>query len=984
VGTDDYLSIAMRYTAAGLAVIPVRADGSKAPALKEWMSFQHRLPNEEELRSWFGNGVKRGIAVVCGAVSGSLAALDFDDEDAYIAFGDLVVEHGLQQLVLRLPCAKTPAGFHYYFRAPEALPTQVLARNEKGELLVEVRGEGAYAIVPPSPAEVHPNGKPYELLTGDLCAVPQLTAEEVEDILTIARALNRKVQPTTQPLRVTGEAERVGDRYNKEADVLPLLERRGWRISGQGGNGNIYLTRPGKSRGVSATWNPDLRLLYVFTTNAHPFEAGKAYSPFAVYALLEHNGDFSAAAKALAGENTDRRGNYGGREPTSDGGGNGDARASVITKFVPRKFSERILQEHRFVAWGDLRTGDFLRYDPDAGIWREDAEAFVANLLREGNLLPEEWKTQARVMEIVNDVRQWCWQPEPLPEPPLALIPFANGVLELDTGGLRPYRPEDGFRSKLRWRYNPDAKSQILAKRLDALPEGIRQHFFELLAYCLWRAYPFQRFFVWVGRGGNGKSYLLRLLTLALGSENVSNVGLHALGEDRFAKAELHGKLLNISGEMRYEDITDTDALKALTGGDHITADRKYKSPITFQNHAKVLFAGNTLPVTRDTTDAFFRRAYVVEFEHQFREDPRVENELALLPLEVLAEEFSWLLTQAVRVLQELRARGFVFSHDLPVEEKRKRYLALSHPLRQFIAENCEVTRRAEDFIYKWEFQERLNEWLEQRGFNAHTDHRLGREMREVLGFEDAQRGEKKWRAWIGIRWANPLEEQISQVSQVSHLFETRNIESQNRFIKTCEICETCDSPLESQTAGANDVVPSDPPCVCETSTTPLGTAIRAIQAALAGGKRMTRLELYRATGLPPTVFKDVFEHMVTTGQLIADRGDYMLPASTGGADGRESVPDATTPTSANENTEQCIGEDSLPPNTSPVGYAVRAIEAVLAGGRRMNRLELYEATGLPPTVFEQALRHMLATGELFAEAGAYGLQEVEEDQWDT
>ena len=179
----DLLVTALCYREAGFSVIPIRADGSKAPALKSWTPFQHRLPSEDDLRQWFGNGAVRGIGVVCGAVSGNLAVLDFDSEDAFTAFGDLVVEHGLQELVSRLPCAKTPGGYHYYLRTPEPLATQVLARNEKGELLVEVRGEGAYAIVPPSPAEVHPDRKPYELLTGDLCAVPQLTAEEVEDIL---------------------------------------------------------------------------------------------------------------------------------------------------------------------------------------------------------------------------------------------------------------------------------------------------------------------------------------------------------------------------------------------------------------------------------------------------------------------------------------------------------------------------------------------------------------------------------------------------------------------------------------------------------------------------------------------------------------------------------------------------------------------------------------------------------------------------------
>ena len=43
-------------------------------------------------------------------------------------------------------------------------------------------------------------------------------------------------------------------------------------------------------------------LLYVFSSNAAPFEPEKGYSKFAVYALLNHGGDFTAAARALAAE----------------------------------------------------------------------------------------------------------------------------------------------------------------------------------------------------------------------------------------------------------------------------------------------------------------------------------------------------------------------------------------------------------------------------------------------------------------------------------------------------------------------------------------------------------------------------------------------------------------------------------------------------------------------------------------------------------
>src|SRR5262249_46808386 len=48
-------------------------------------------------------------------------------------------------------------------------------------------------------------------------------------------------------------------------------------------------------------------LLRVFSSNADPFEAGRAYGKFRAYALLNHGGDLSAAAREL------RRQGYGSR-----------------------------------------------------------------------------------------------------------------------------------------------------------------------------------------------------------------------------------------------------------------------------------------------------------------------------------------------------------------------------------------------------------------------------------------------------------------------------------------------------------------------------------------------------------------------------------------------------------------------------------------------------------------------------------------------
>jgi hypothetical protein len=40
-------------------------------------------------------------------------------------------------------------------------------------------------------------------------------------------------------------------------------------------------------------------VFYVFSTNAHPFQPGRAYDLFGAYALLEHAGQYSEAARAL-------------------------------------------------------------------------------------------------------------------------------------------------------------------------------------------------------------------------------------------------------------------------------------------------------------------------------------------------------------------------------------------------------------------------------------------------------------------------------------------------------------------------------------------------------------------------------------------------------------------------------------------------------------------------------------------------------------
>ncbi len=100
------------------------------------------------------------------------------------------------------------------------------------------------------------------------------------------------------PVSATGG--RPGDDFNQRGELEPVLEAHGWQRVGQTGDNQLW-RRPGKASGShSATF--DGQCFYVFSSAAAPFEANRGYSKFQVLAMLDHGGDFAAAARALAAQ----------------------------------------------------------------------------------------------------------------------------------------------------------------------------------------------------------------------------------------------------------------------------------------------------------------------------------------------------------------------------------------------------------------------------------------------------------------------------------------------------------------------------------------------------------------------------------------------------------------------------------------------------------------------------------------------------------
>jgi hypothetical protein len=300
---EPLLAAALRYLEAGLSVIPIKRNGSKAPQLIIWGPYKERPPTEDEVRAWFSGERPPGVGIVGGTVSGNLLVLDFEFLDFFEEWCALV-ETARPGLVARLPAVETPRkcetmrGRHVYARSSgPSVPSNKLARITKAEAqrrtgdhgrttAVEVKAEKGYVLAPGCPPDCHETGRLYEHVAGPpIEETPTLTEEEVEFLLAYARALERgdKASADREPAPAGGDDNRPGDDFNRRArwaDVLP----DGWKKVREDGE-VIYLCRPCKDQGVSATigyCRSDRAgpKLYVFSTNAEPFEAGRSYSKF--------------------------------------------------------------------------------------------------------------------------------------------------------------------------------------------------------------------------------------------------------------------------------------------------------------------------------------------------------------------------------------------------------------------------------------------------------------------------------------------------------------------------------------------------------------------------------------------------------------------------------------------------------------------------------------------------------------------------------
>ena len=430
-------------------------------------------------------------------------------------------------------------------------------------------------------------------------------------------------------------------------------------------------------------------------------------------------------------------------------------------RFVPERLAAELMAEERFITHRDSHVIYVYR----GGVYRPWGEEAIRGACREklGELA-----RKGHVDEVVEAVRERTFRdPELFNSPPPNLVCVENGILDILTGELRPHDPDTIFLAKVPVRYDPQARCPRILKFLEEVCPDPQDALvlLEFGGYCLYRRYDFQQALMLVGEGETGKSTWLGVLRELLGRENVSGLSLQRLTRSRFAPAELFGRLANIFPDLPSEGVEDTGMFKALTGGDYITAERKFRHPFSFVNQAKLLFSANQIPPTKDLSDAYFRRWVIISFNQVIppeRRDPRLLEKLTE------PEELSGLLNLLLGAFRRALRRGCL-GYARSTEEVRQEYLRRSDP-EAFFVQSCLATDSgwgvSKAVLYKM-FQEFCREWK----LVPVSDETFHRKLPGLMGglseirprFPPRQLGEKgrRERVWAGIK---PREEAVEGV----------------------------------------------------------------------------------------------------------------------------------------------------------------------------------------------------------------------------
>ncbi|MGC0938785.1 primase-helicase zinc-binding domain-containing protein [Pantoea agglomerans] len=207
-------------------------------------------------------------------------------------------------------------------------------------------------------------------------------------------------------------------------------------------------------------------------------------------------------------------------------------------------------------------------------------------------------------------------------EPSRRLIGFRNGVFDTASGTFSPHRREHWLRTVNSVDYTAPRTGENLADHAPAFWRWLtraaghnhdkQERILAALFMVLANRYDWQMFLEVTGPGGSGKSVMASIATLLAGKDNTTSATIDTLESSRERASVVGFSLIILPDQEKWSG--DGAGIKAITGGDAVAIDPKYRDAYSTHIPAVILAVNNNPMRFSDRSGGVSRRRVILTF----------------------------------------------------------------------------------------------------------------------------------------------------------------------------------------------------------------------------------------------------------------------------------------------------------------------------------------------------------------------------------
>lgn len=349
---------------------------------------------------------------------------------------------------------------------------------------------------------------------------------------------------------------------------------------------------------------------------------------------------------------------------------------SIIEKEnIYNKLAEDILARYDIISFGDnfyQFNGSYYKAMDDVNIERIIHFDISKNIAKRGRREIIDYLHVKTQVELEDFDKDWY------------KIACKNGIINLINGELTQPNKTKINTIYIDYNYNPDPEySPRIDEFMKQVTNGdvLKMNFlYQVAGYCLLKKNVFEKFFIFQGEGGTGKSTFMNIIAKMCGDANTSSIGLAEFDKDYYL-AQLISKLVNIDDDVvDGKTLENTGRFKSIISGNCISVRQIYQPVIKFIPYVTCIFSCNKLPRIMDKTSGLYRRIILVEL------NTKVKKPDPLFMLKLTEKDMEYFLFKAVEGIKQALEEGH-FRINLSEQDLLRKFRCRQSPLNEWLFE---------------------------------------------------------------------------------------------------------------------------------------------------------------------------------------------------------------------------------------------------------------------------------------------------------